>query len=120
MKYGKVRDGQIVKWLDIDPSDALKIDKALKKGYRPEEDIKPSHTEYERPEVSGYTILPDRLVKIYRVVSKSPEEIKRIDRDKQRLEAMRNFESDIGSINKIVDVKAYLIKLSRVVYGKFE
>jgi len=123
MRYGKVVDGKITNWLDIDPSDTLKIQKATAKGYRPEKNTKPEFTEYQRLELTGWDVQPDRLTRLYSVVEKSKAEKDAIDERKAKaeeistnLESWLAVDSDIDKIATTADVKAFLKTFSRAVY----
>jgi len=107
MRYGKVVNDKIVNWLDIDPNDDLKIQKATNRNYRPEEDIVPVISEYEVLRFIGHDIQEKKLVKQYQIDMKPQSEIDLIDARKQR---EIDIQAAIDGMQKVEDVRNFLIK----------
>lgn len=71
MEYGKIVNGEITNWIDINPLDDLKIGKAIAKGYLPTIDgDKPAYNPTtQRLAVSEYVIGEDSITRNWEAVS---------------------------------------------------
>lgn len=77
MRYGKVVNGQIVNWIEINPGDTLKISKATASGYLPMVDGgRPDYNkDTQKLVVSGYTIEQNSITQNWEAVALPGEQI---------------------------------------------